>query len=123
MGEAQRTLKGLQFNAAIRVETREERLTDGAGALLLCETFERSGVGRFLTDRLQDPRKQETITHPLGELLLTRVELLALGWQDQDDADLLRNDPALRLSVSDRRGDASLRNDPAYEGAANPPVP
>lgn len=123
MGEAQRTLKGLQFNAAIRVETREERLTDGAGALLLRETFERSGVGRFLRDRLQDPRKQDAITHPLGELLLTRVELLALGWQDQDDADLLRNDPALRLSVSDRRGDAPLRNDPEYEGAANPPVP
>lgn len=124
MGEAgQGELKGLSFNASVRVEVREERLTDVAGALLVREAFERSGVVAWLASRLEDTRDSNAITHPLRELLLTRVSLLAVGRQDQDDADQLRADPALRLAVSERRGDQPLRNDPRYEGARNPPVP
>lgn len=37
------------------------------------------------------------------------VNLLAQGWRDQDDADRLRDDPAFRLAVSTRQGDAPLR--------------
>lgn len=123
MGESQGVLKGMQFNSAVRVEARDERLTDAAGAVLVREGIERLGVLGFLTQRLKDPRRQDAITHPLGELLMSRVGLLALGWRDQDDADQLRRDPALRLAVSERRGDAPLRNDPDYASVANPPVP
>ena len=123
MGETQGMLTGLGFNAAVRVEARDERLTDAAGAVLLRELFERTGVLRLLQRRLEDPRRQDAITHPMVELILSRVSLVALGRQDQDDADLMRADPALRLSVSQRRGDAPLRNDPALRGNANPPVP
>jgi len=123
MGEAKGLLTGLAFNAGIGVEARDERLTDVAGAVLLREELERSGLRRFLGGRLKDPRKQSAITHPMIEQLLSRIVMVALGRQDQDDADLMRHDPALRLAVSERRGDAPLRNDPQYEGDANPPVP
>jgi hypothetical protein len=123
MGEKQGELKGLAFNRAIRVEARDERLTDVAGAVLVREAFERSGVLRFMSERLEDPRKQDAITHPLSELLMSRVSLVAVGRQDQDDADRMRHDPALRLAVSERKGDAPLRRDAAYEGNPNPPVP
>lgn len=109
MGEAQGMLKGLAFNGAIRVEARDERLTDVAGSLLLREAFERSGILKFLAERLTDSRDQDAITHPMSELVGSRVLLTAVGRKDQDDADLLRNDPALRLAVSERRGDAALR--------------
>ena len=123
MGEAQGVLKDMAFNAAVRVDARAERLSDIGGAVLVRETFERSGVLRFLTDRLEDRRKKTAITHPMGEILMARLALIATGRSDQDDADLLRDDPALRLAVSERRGDAPLRNDPQYEGSSNPPVP
>jgi hypothetical protein len=123
MGEEQGRLTGLGFNAAIRVEARDERLTDVAGAVLVREALARTGALGFLAKHLQDARRADAITHPMLELLLTRVSLVALGRQDQDDADVMRADPALRLAVSERRGDSPLRNDPAQRGRANPPVP
>lgn len=123
MGEVQGLLKGLKFNSTVRVEARAERLSDVAGAVLVREALERTGVLRLMSERLEDARRQDAITHPMGEILMTRLGLIATGRGDQDDADLMRADPALRLAVSERRGDGALRNDPAYAGDANPPVP
>lgn len=124
MGEArQGELKGLKFNGAIRVEARAERLSDSGGAVLIREALERTGVLRSLSKAVDDPRDPRKITHPQSELLATFLTLLALGWRDQDDADALRHDPLFRLSVSERSGDAPLRDDPAHEGDKNPPVP
>lgn len=118
MGEVQQVLAGMRFNRSLKVEVRDERLTDGAGAVLVREVLERCGVRRRLEQRLVDRRERRAVTHPLAELVTTRVALLALGWRDQDDADLLRDDPALRLAVSDRAGDLPLR--PAGDGARVP---
>lgn len=115
MGERQSTLFSPDFNRSIQVEAREERLTSNAGALLLREVFSRLGLEEFFAERLVDPRRPELITHPQIELLRSHVLLLAQGWQDQDDADFLRQDPLLRLSVSQRRGTGPLESPP--EGA------
>ncbi len=124
MGEAtQGVLAGFTFNRSIRVEVRVERLSDNGGAVLVREALQRTGVLRALDAALSDPRDPRRITHPQSELLATSLTMLALGWQDQDDADALRKDPLLRLAVSERAGDAPLRDDPAHEGNANPPVP
>lgn len=113
MGEEQSTLFTPDFNRSIQVEAREERLTDNAGALLLREVFSRLSLEEFFTARLVDPRRPELITHPQIELLRSHVLLLAQGWQDQDDADLHRQDPMLRLAVSQRRGTSALESPPA----------
>ena len=124
MGEAkQAVLAGLKFNRSVRVEARGERLSDSGGAVLIRESLERMGALRKLAAAIDDPRDPKKTTHPQSELLTTFVTMLALGWQDQDDADVLRKDPLLRLAVSDRAGDAPLRDDPALAGCANPPVP
>jgi Transposase DDE domain group 1 len=98
-----------EFNGSLRIEGRPERLTSESGAVILREVMERMGITEWLVEHLVDRRNQDFITHPLSELLRTRVMRMALGWHDGDDADALRNDPALRLSVSDRRGDAPLQ--------------
>jgi len=103
MGE-ELSLFRAEFNGSLRMESREERLTGDAGVVLLREVVERLGISRWLTKRLVDPRSPLLMTHPLSELLNTSLLLLAQGWRDQDDADTLRNDPALRLAVSKRRG-------------------
>ena len=98
------------FNGSIRIEPRSERLTGDAGVLLLRDGLERLGFVDWLRRNLIDRRNPELITHPLSELVLTSVLLLAQGWRDQDDADALRDDPALRLAVSERRGVAPLES-------------
>ncbi|MDA0337101.1 MAG: IS1380 family transposase [bacterium] len=97
------------FNGSIRIEARRERLTGDAGAILLREIMERVDLIPWLAQRLQDPRRPTMVIHPLQELLRTELTMLALGWTNADDADLLRHDPALRLAVSERKQDGPLR--------------
>ena len=112
MGEVNKLPFKPVFNSYISVEARPEWLTAESGAMLLREIDERLGVTRWLAEHLEDPRIPELITHPFKELLRTAILLKAQGWRDQDDADHLRNDPALRLAVSERRGDAALKPAP-----------
>lgn len=121
MGEVDLTNFPITFNGSIAVEARPERLTADAGALVLRELDERFGWTDFLARNLHDPRNRKSITHPLVELLRTRMYLVAQGWNDQDDADHLRDDPAMRLAVSTRRGDGPLRT--AYENGEEKNLP
>ena len=97
------------FNGAIRVEARPERLSADAGVLMMREVMERTGLIDWIDGRFNDPRRSDQITHSVSELMRTQLLLLAQGWSSADDADNLRKDPALRLSVSDRRQDVPLR--------------
>ena len=97
------------FNGDIRVEERPERLSADAGALMMREVMERTGLIDWIDGRFNDPRRSDQITHSVSELMRTQLLLLAQGWSSADDADNLRKDPALRLSVSDRRQDVALR--------------
>ena len=115
-----------EFNGSLRIESRAERLTSEAGAVILREVGERLGIVPWMVERLHDPRDPRLLTHPLAELLHTAVLLIAQGWRDRDDADALRDDAALRLAVSTRRGISPLLNPEREEGAVparNPPVP
>lgn len=115
-----------KFNGSLRVEARPERLTGEAGGMILREVAERLGLLKWLVERLADPRDPELITHPLSELLATTLVLMGLGWRDRDDADSLRDDPLLRLAVSERRGLGPLATRPREEGvplSKNPEVP
>lgn len=92
------------FNGSLRVETRGCSLSANAGALILRELESKLGLVQDLADQLSDPRDPELITHPMVELLRARLFALALGYTDQDDLDFLRDDPILKLGVSERRG-------------------
>lgn len=119
MGEIQGTLFSLEFNRSVHVRpTEPAKLTRDAGALVLREVGERLGLWHLLEEALEDPRNGERITHPFGELLRTAVLTEAQGWSSQRDVDLLRNDPAFRMSVSERKSDRALR--PARESEREP---
>jgi hypothetical protein len=100
------TLFRPDFNRAVRVQASSSVVTGDAGALVLREVADRLGYSEAFA-RVLDHRAQHLVTHPLVELVMTRVLLLAQRWQE-DDADLLRHDPAFRLAVSTRRGTAPL---------------
>jgi hypothetical protein len=121
MGDKNLPLFQPDFNSYLKVESRPERLSGEAGAVVSREIIERLGIVEWLEQRLVDRRNQDLVTHPLPELLHTSLLLLAQGWRDQDDADHLRDDPVMRLSVSTRRGVAPLESpadDPSQSGRA-----
>lgn len=125
MGE-ELTLFPAEFNGSLRIESRQERLTSEAGVVILREVIERLGITPWLVERIEDPRRPELITHPMSELISTSVLMLAQGWRDQDDADALRDDAAMRLAVSNRRGISPLLMRPREAGVPlpkNPEVP
>lgn len=109
MGDSQGTLFSLEYNQSIHIEARPERVSGEAGALLLRQLMDRLGYPQLFDRHLRDPRDAARVTHPFQELLRTAVLLLAQGWSDQSDVGLLRDDPALRLAVSSRRGQRPLR--------------
>jgi len=124
MGEVEGIPFRPAFNRSVRVEVSRLPLTEDAGALVLRDLADSMGM-LALAEALIDHRAQTHITHPIYELLLSRVLLLAQGWQDQDDADTLRHDPAFAIAVSQRRGDKPLlppERDHQPDGLASQPT-
>lgn len=109
MGEDQGTLFSPEYNHAVRVEARPEKLTSDAGALLMREVMERLGYSELIRKHLTDLRVPGQVIHPHVELVRTALLLLAQGWSGQSDVSLLRTDPALRTAISCRRGQRPLR--------------
>lgn len=103
MGEESTDVR-FDFNGSVRVAARGEQLSGNAGAMLLRAVDDAVGVTRQVAGDLHDPRSPELIRYGLTELLRTRLQMIALGYRDQGDADLLRRDPVLRLAVSDAAG-------------------
>ncbi|RMG10346.1 MAG: hypothetical protein D6731_17655 [Planctomycetota bacterium] len=99
------------YNRSILAEGRQNKLTSDAGVLLLRELDERLGLTESLSDELTDPRNPVFATHPFVELLRTRLYALPQGHKAQDDVDRLRDNPAFRVSVSERRGTCPLREE------------
>ena len=124
MGGDQGTLFGLEFNRSIRIEGRPERLTADSGVPLMRELAGSLDLPGLVARHLSDPRDGSRVRHPLVELVQTRLLALAQGWTDQNDVGLLRDDPAFRLAVSTRRGEAPLRTPQGREpeGLCSPPT-
>jgi hypothetical protein len=119
MGESLNEVRA-KFNGSIRLDVSPERLTSDAGALAMREVLERLGMLKWLEGRLVDERNPRYITYPLIELVTTAILLLAQGYRDHDDADTLRQDPALRLGASSRRSTSPLVVPERLEGAPTP---
>jgi hypothetical protein len=109
MSEAKAVFFEPTFNRAVKVRSRDERLTSNAGALLLREVDHKLGLMESLACEMKDPRRQEWIRYPLTELLRERIYALAFGQTPADDVDLLAHDPAMRVAVWDQPGERVLQ--------------
>ena len=75
------------------------RLTTDAGALLLREVGDRLGLFDALDAAIPDPRLPIFIVHNQKSLLAQRILALALGYEDLNDHQTLRADPALQVAA------------------------
>src|SRR5829696_5284814 len=74
------------------------RLSSDGGVMLLAQAARRMRIAEKLAAVIPDPRDQTRVVHPLPEILLARILAIACGYEDADDLDSLRTDPAFKLA-------------------------
>jgi hypothetical protein len=75
------------------------RLTSDAGAILLREIGQSTGLFDAINEAIPDPRHPVFITHDQRSMIAQRVVAIALGYEDLNDHQTLRADPALQLAA------------------------
>jgi hypothetical protein len=88
-----------QKRREIRAQFDGGAITSDGGGLLLREVEKRIGLLRQFAACFTDYRNPELIEHTVEELVAQRVYGLALGYEDLNDHEELRNDPLLAVLV------------------------
>ncbi len=87
------------FNRSIKLDFQGATLTSDTGFLLLREVDERFKILSSIGEKLEDLRSPSHTKHSLVQMIRQRVYQIASGYEDCNDADFLRVDPALRLAT------------------------
>jgi len=74
------------------------RLSSDGGVLLLREIERRLGIAELLACRVADERDPASTTHSYADMIRARMFAIACGYEDCDDLDVLRFDPAFKLA-------------------------
>ena len=96
------------FSRRVVAEFSGARLTSDGGALLLRAADRKIGLLRRVASCFTDARDPQRIAHELSEMLAQRVYGLALGYEDLNDHEELRNDPLLGMLTGRRDLDTPL---------------
>ncbi len=74
------------------------RLSSDGGVLVLRGIEERLGLAARLADCLTDARDPSCTMHTQADMIRARLFAIACGYEDCDDLDVLRVDPAFKLA-------------------------
>jgi Transposase DDE domain group 1 len=74
------------------------RITSDGGVMLLAQAERRLGIAERLAQVIPDRRDQDRVIHLLPDILRARIFAIACGYEDADDLDRLRCDPAFKLA-------------------------
>ena len=96
-----------QKRREIRAQFDGGAITSDGGGLLLREVEKRIGILRQFAGCFTDYRNPDLIEHKVEEMVAQRVYGLALGYEDLNDHEELRNDPLLAVLVE--KADPSSR--------------
>src|SRR3954447_22328630 len=66
--------------------------------MLLALAERRLGIADRLAAEITDRRDPARVVHALSDILRARILAIACGYEDADDLDHLRSDPALKLA-------------------------
>jgi hypothetical protein len=90
------------FSRRVVAEFSGERLTTEGGSLLLRAADRKIGLLRRVVGCFSDTRDPQRIEHELSEMLAQRIYGLALGYEDLNDHEQLRQDPLLGVLAGKR---------------------
>ena len=74
------------------------RISSDGGVMLLALADRRIGIADRLAAKITDRRDPTRVVHALSDILRARILAIACGYEDADDLDRLRSDPALKLA-------------------------
>jgi hypothetical protein len=106
---------------AVEVDFKGGRLTSDGGLLLLREVDRRLNLIGRIDQAIPDPRDPIYTTHSQAEILTSRIFAIAAGYEDANDQQQLRDDPAFQVAAGrapkiDR--DSSDEEDPTLASPA-----
>ena len=99
------------------------QLSSDGGVLALREIERRLGVADRLAVCVADPRAPERVIHSMADILRFRMLMIAAGYEDGNDADSLRHDPAFKLALGRLPDGAALCSQPTISRLENLPRP
>jgi hypothetical protein len=110
-GEKERETIRPEFDRSIMIDFQGAKITSDTGFLLMREIDERFGILGPIESELEDTRSWVHSNHAQLLMVRQRVYQIAAGYEDCNDADFPRIDPALRLSIgkSDEAGAGQSR--------------
>jgi hypothetical protein len=99
--ETTATLRGLSpvADKPIIAAFDAEGFSASGGLLTLREIERRLGLAPRLAAHIADPREPTQVVHPTEEIIRFRMLMIAAGYEDGNDADVLRHDPMFKLAM------------------------
>ena len=95
------------------------RLTSNGGVMLLAMAERRLGLADKLARSFPDRRDPKRVVHSLADMFRARMFAICCGYEDADDLDHLRSDPAFKLAcgrLPDTGRDLWFPTDPVAAG-------
>ncbi len=102
MGEDKKRYFKFSFTDKVKAYFKGAEVTSDGGLVAIRELDEKLGLTVMAEEYLSDKRCPRNIQHELSELLRQSVYSRLAGYEDVNDADQLRTDPALRTVLSER---------------------
>jgi hypothetical protein len=96
------------------------QISSDAGLLPLRAFDQRHGLTLSLAERVSDSREDERVRHSVLSLFRQRIYQIIAGYEDANDADLLRHDPAFQILADQPLGEA-LGSQPTLSRWENAP--
>ncbi len=88
-----------EFDRSISIDSQGAKITSDTGFLVMREVDQRFNILGGAESQVDDSRSPRHTDHSMLQLLRQRVYPVAAGYEDCNDADHLRVDPALRLAL------------------------
>jgi len=102
MGEAGNGQLRLTFDSSLKLEFHGAKITTDAGLLTYRELDEQMGLTQWAARQLTEGRKGKNMQHTMLALLRQGIYGRIAGYEDTNDSDYLRMDPAMRRVVGGR---------------------
>ena len=74
------------------------RLSSDGGVVVLSKIEAGLGLAELLSSCMKDERDPSSTTHTQADMIRARLFAIACGYEDCDDLDVLRFDPAFKLA-------------------------
>jgi len=106
----------------IQVDFCGGQISSDAGLLPLRAFDQRHRLTLSLAEHVSDPREEERVHHSILSLFRQRIYQIIAGYEDANDADRLRHDPAFQLLADQPLGEP-LGSQPTLSRWENAPSP